>query len=63
MVAPDNELVHGESFIRNYLTGLMFLNSGENPIYINFTNVWLEDDFGHDPQLPVVLEVKNLFYL
>lgn len=61
LVSNDDELVHGESFIRNFLTGRIFLQSETEygpPLEKNFSSVWFPDNFGHDPQLPVILEVS-----
>lgn len=54
VVSPDNLVSHGEAFIRNYLLGAdwlaaLGLEASRDPL------AWLPDDFGHDPQLPVVL--------
>jgi alpha-mannosidase len=62
ITSPDNLLCHGEVFIRNYLLGQEWLASvglDANVAPIS----WLPDDFGHDPQLPVVLEAMGLKWL
>jgi len=62
ITSPDNLVCHGEVFIRNYLLGRRYLASvglGANVVSV----AWLPDDFGHDPQLPVVLEAMGLQWL
>jgi len=59
VTSPDNLLSHGEAFIRNYLLGSNWLasqgiSSARAPL------AWLPDDFGHDPQLPVVLAALGM---
>ena len=59
ITSPDNLVCHGEVFIRNYLLGRRWATSvglGANLAPV----AWLPDDFGHDPQLPVVLEAMGL---
>jgi alpha-mannosidase len=55
ITSPDNQASHGEVFIRNYLTGHRFLRAVELIDQV-FPVAWLPDDFGHDPQLPVLIE-------
>ena len=62
ITSPDNLVCHGEVFIRNYLLGREWLRSvglegNVSPI------AWLPDDFGHDPQLPIVLAAMGLTWL
>ena len=62
ITSPDNLVCNGEVFIRNYLLGRQWLRSAGlrgsvGPI------AWLPDDFGHDPQLPVVLAAMGLTYV
>jgi alpha-mannosidase len=59
ITSPDNQVCHGEVFIRNYLTGHQYLKS-VNLIGNVFLVAWLPDDFGHDPQLPVLLEALGM---
>jgi len=62
LTSPDNLLCHGEVFIRNYLLGRRWLASvglDANVVPV----AWLPDDFGHDPQLPVVLAAMGLRWL
>ncbi len=59
ITSPDNLLSHGEAFIRTYLLGTQWLSSlglgaSRAPV------AWLPDDFGHDPQLPIVLAALGL---
>jgi len=59
ITSPDNLLSHGEAFIRTYLLGTQWLASlgladSRAPL------AWLPDDFGHDPQLPVVLAAMGI---
>eukprot|EP01126_Amoeba_proteus_P000839 TRINITY_DN10241_c0_g1_i1.p1 TRINITY_DN10241_c0_g1~~TRINITY_DN10241_c0_g1_i1.p1 ORF type:complete len:280 (-),score=37.39 TRINITY_DN10241_c0_g1_i1:393-1232(-) len=57
LTTPDNMLVHGEAFIRNYLIGL----SWQKEVGLSWTRkIWLPDNFGHDSQLPVVLEAMGV---
>lgn len=59
ITSPDNQVSHGEVFIRNYLTGHEYLRSMgllENLFFV----AWLPDDFGHDPQLPVLIEALGM---
>jgi alpha-mannosidase len=59
ITSPDNLLTHGEAFIRSYLLGHCWL--AENcPGLPAPVSAWLPDDFGHDPQLPVVVEAMGL---
>jgi len=53
----DSLLPHGEAFIRNYLSGVRWLRS----VGLEWSRtVWLPDDFGHDSQLPVLLEALGV---
>lgn len=59
VTSPDDLVSHGEAFIRNYLLGVRWLTSlgidgSRDPL------AWLPDDFGHDPQLPVVLAAMGM---
>ncbi len=53
ITSPDNLLPNGETFIRNFLVGLRWLDSVNMPWS---GKVWIPDDFGHDSQLPVTLD-------
>lgn len=59
ITSPDNLVTHGEVFIRNYLVGHQYLqNIG---LADQISNVcWIPDDFGQDPELPVVLKAMGL---
>lgn len=59
IVSPDNLLSSGEAFIRNYLCGKRWLNSNL-PHLLPLKHCWIPDDFGHDPELPVVLQAMGL---
>jgi alpha-mannosidase len=52
VTAPDDLIPSGESFIRNYLIGKKWLDRWQIPWVDTY---WLPDNFGHDSQLPVVL--------
>jgi alpha-mannosidase len=59
ITSPDNLVCNGEAFIRNYLTGRNYVKS------IGLVNLltdvcWIPDDFGQDPQLPVVLNAMGM---
>ncbi|MBL7732639.1 MAG: hypothetical protein JNM88_15790 [Chitinophagaceae bacterium] len=53
ITSPDNLLPNGETFIRDYLVANQWLQKVNVPWS---QQVWLPDDFGHDPQLPVMLQ-------
>ncbi len=56
MTSPDNLLPSGEAFIRDYLVGKTWVDQNLGlPIH----QAWLPDDFGHDAQLPIVLEAMG----
>jgi alpha-mannosidase len=59
ITSPDNQSSHGEVFIRNYLTGHQFLKSVGLIDHV-FPVAWLPDDFGHDPQLPVLIAAMGM---
>jgi alpha-mannosidase len=59
ITSPDNLVCHGETFIRNYLVGTQWLKEiGIDGLRAPIA--WLPDDFGHDPQLPVVLQAMGM---
>jgi alpha-mannosidase len=62
ITSPDNLVCHGEVFIRNYLLGRQWLKSAGLEDHV-VAVAWLPDDFGHDPQLPVVLAAMGLPWL
>jgi alpha-mannosidase len=57
ITSPDNLLPPGESFIRDYLVGKTWLDGA---LGLPIRQAWLPDDFGHDSQLPIVLEAMGL---
>ncbi len=59
ITSPDNLLPHGEAFIRNYLVGLAWQQAtlGLPSIY-----AYIPDDFGHDAELPVMLEAMGFIW-
>src|SRR5262245_39993276 len=57
ITTPDSLLPPGESFIRDYLVGKTWVDANLN---LPIRRAWLPDDFGHDSQLPVVLEAMGL---
>ncbi|KAJ6528251.1 glycosyl hydrolases family 38 N-terminal domain-containing protein [Mycena vulgaris] len=59
ITSPDNQVAHSEVFIRNYLTGHEYLDSVGLLDNI-FPVVWVPDDFGHSPQLPVLVEALGM---
>ncbi len=55
ITSPDSLVNNGEVFIRNFLIGREFVQQkGLGNLLSN--NCWVPDDFGSDPQLPVVLK-------
>jgi len=56
ITSPDNLLPHGETFIRDFLVANQWLKKVNLPWS---QQVWLPDDFGHDPQLPVMLQAMD----
>lgn len=56
ITSPDNLLTHGEAFIRCYLLGTAWQRA---TLGVTTTVCYLPDDFGHDAQLPVVLEAMG----
>ncbi len=56
ITSPDNLLPNGETFFRNYLVANTWLDEVQVPWS---TQVWVPDDFGHDPQLPVMLNAMD----
>lgn len=56
ITSPDNLLPNGETFLRDYLVANQWLQSVKVPWS---QQVWLPDDFGHDPQLPVMLQALD----
>ena len=56
LTSPDNLLPHGEAFIRTYLVGQAWQQA---TLGLSTTFAHLPDDFGHDAQLPVMLEAMG----
>ena len=56
ITSPDNLLTHGEAFIRNYLVGWAWQRA---TLGLSTSFAYLPDDFGHDAQLPVMLEAMG----
>jgi alpha-mannosidase len=59
ITSPDNLVSHGEAFIRCYLLGHLWLAASCPGLPAPVT-AWIPDDFGHDPELPVVLQAMGL---
>jgi alpha-mannosidase len=57
ITSPDSLLPPGESFIRDYLVGKTWVDA---TLGLPIRQAWVPDDFGHDSQLPVVLEAMGL---
>jgi alpha-mannosidase len=57
ITSPDSLLPPGESFIRDYLVGKTWVDA---TLKLPIRQAWLPDDFGHDSQLPIVLEAMGL---
>jgi alpha-mannosidase len=57
VTSPDSLLPSGEAFIRDYLVGKTWLDA---TLGLPIREAWLPDDFGHDSQLPIVLEAMGL---
>lgn len=57
ITSAENLVVHTEAFIRNYLIGRKWVadNFGVRPSL----QMWIPDDFGHDAQLPVLLQAMG----
>jgi alpha-mannosidase len=56
ITSPDSLLPPGESFIRDYLVGKTWVDA---TLGLPIRQAWLPDDFGHDSQLPIVLEAMG----
>jgi alpha-mannosidase len=57
ITSPDNLLPSGEAFIRDYLVGKTWI---DQTLGLPIREAWLPDDFGHDSQLPIMLEAMGL---
>src|SRR5579859_232256 len=59
ITSPDNLVCNGEVYIRTYLLGRQWAHAVGLDAAV--TNVaWMPDDFGHDPELPVILAAMGL---
>jgi alpha-mannosidase len=59
ITSPDNLVCDGEVYVRTYLVGRQWAESaGLGPVIANVS--WMPDDFGHDPELPVILSAMGL---
>ena len=58
ITSPDNLITHGEAFIRNYLVAHSWLAANFAGMPAPVT-VWIPDDFGHDPDLPIVVQAMG----
>jgi len=56
ITSPDNLLPAGEAFIRDYLVGKTWIDA---TLGLPIRQAWVPDDFGHDSQLPIVLEAMG----
>ena len=58
LTSAENLTLHTEAFIRNYLLGRQWL---WNKFGVTASNrMWIPDDFGHDAQLPVLLQAMGM---
>lgn len=57
ITSADNLLSHPEAFIRNYLIGRQWIADTFGVAASSY--LWIPDDFGHDAQLPVLLEAMG----
>lgn len=58
-VSPDNLVCDGEVFVRNYLVGRTWARAAGLGALLESVS-WLPDDFGHDPELPIILSAMGL---
>jgi alpha-mannosidase len=59
ITSPDNLTCDGEVFVRAYLLGRQWAQSvGLGAALENIS--WMPDDYGHDPELPVILTAMGL---
>ncbi|HLK10014.1 MAG TPA: hypothetical protein VKW76_01395 [Candidatus Binatia bacterium] len=56
ITSPDSLLPPGEAFIRDYLVGKTWVDA---TLGLPIRQAWVPDDFGHDSQLPIVLEAMG----
>ena len=55
ITSPDNLVCEGEAFIRNFLLGRRWLRGHGLGEMISDV-LWIPDDFGQDPNLPITVE-------
>ncbi len=56
ITSPDSLLPTGEAFIRDYLLGKTWVDA---TLGLPIRQAWVPDDFGHDAELPIVLEAMG----
>ena len=59
ITSPDNIVCDGEVFVRAYLVGRQWAQTVGLEAAISNVS-WMPDDFGHDPELPVILSAMGL---
>jgi alpha-mannosidase len=59
VTSPDCLVVSGEAFLRNYLCGAEWLRE-QLPGALPLRTCWIPDDFGQDPELPVLLTAAGM---
>jgi len=59
ITSPDNLVCAGEAIIRNYLLGRLWLGQ-MFPELLPLKHCWIPDDFGQDPELPVVVQAMGM---
>jgi alpha-mannosidase len=59
ITSPDSLVCSGEGFIRNYLLGRLWLGQ-TFPDLLPLKHCWIPDDFGQDPELPVVVQAMGM---
>jgi alpha-mannosidase len=57
ITSPDNLLPNGEAFMRDYLVGKTWIDRN---LPLPIRQAWLPDDFGHDLNLPIVMEAMGM---
>lgn len=59
ITSPDDIVCNGEVFVRNYLLGRQWIaDLGLSESLVNVC--WVPDSFGHDAELPVILQAMGL---
>src|SRR5262249_18520118 len=59
ITSPDNLICAGEAFIRSYLFGRLWLGQ-KFPDLLPLKHCWIPDDFGQDPELPVLVPAMGM---